>query len=345
MSEEFNHNRRRFLRNATLALAGAELATIGSADAQSSQTSPARVPQIRPGTDESKRRYEMSYITVGKENSGDIELYYEDHGSGQPIVLIHGYPLSGASWEKQVPVLLDAGFRVITYDRRGFGKSSQPTVGYNYDTFAEDLHKLVTQLKLRDFTLVGFSMGGGEVARYFGKYGSKDVSKAVIISGVPPYLLKTADNPEGVDGSVFAGIEKAVAADRYAFFTGFFRNFYNTDVFLGKRVSEQAVQSSWNIAAGASATASLACVPTWHEDFREDLARIDVPTLVIQGDADRILPITATGLRTAKLIKGARHFIVKDGPHCITWTHAEEVNGALLNFLGDKTGKLQKEVA
>ena len=287
----------------------------------------------------------MPYITVGKENSGDIELYYEDHGSGQPIVLIHGYPLSGASWEKQVPVLLDAGFRVITYDRRGFGKSSQPTVGYNYDTFAEDLHKLVTQLKLRDFTLVGFSMGGGEVARYFGKYGSKDVSKAVIISGVPPYLLKTADNPEGVDGSVFAGIEKAVAADRYAFFTGFFQNFYNTDVFLGKRVSEQAVQSSWNIAAGASATASLACVPTWHEDFREDLARIDVPTLVIQGDADRILPITATGLRTAKLIKGARHFIVKDGPHCITWTHAEEVNGALLNFLGDKTGKLQKEVA
>ena len=287
----------------------------------------------------------MSYITVGKENSGDIELYYEDHGSGQPIVLIHGYPLSGASWEKQVPVLLDAGFRVITYDRRGFGKSSQPTVGYNYETFAEDLHELVTQLKLRDFTLVGFSMGGGEVARYLGKYGSKDVSKAVIISGVPPYLLKTADNPEGVDGSVFAGIEKAVAADRYAFFTGFFQNFYNTDVFLGKRVSEQAVQSSWNIAAGASATASLACVPTWHEDFREDLARIDVPTLVIQGDADRILPITATGLRTAKLIKGARHFIVKDGPHCITWTHAEEVNGALLNFLGDKTGKLQKEVA
>ena len=287
----------------------------------------------------------MPYVTVGKENSGNIELYYEDHGSGQPVVLIHGYPLSGASWEKQVPMLLDAGYRVITYDRRGFGKSSQPTVGYNYDTFAEDLHKLVTQLKLRDFTLVGFSMGGGEVARYFGKYGSKDVSKAVIISGVPPYLLKTADNPEGVDGSVFAGIEKAVAADRYAFFTGFFQNFYNTDVFLGKRVSEQAVQSSWNIAAGASATASLACVPTWHEDFREDLARIDVPTLVIQGDADRILPITATGLRTAKLIKGARHFIVKDGPHCITWTHAEEVNGALLNFLGDKTGKLQKEVA
>src|SRR5438105_13784298 len=155
----------------------------------------------------------MPYVNVGKENSGEIELYYEDHGSGDPVVLIHGYPLSGASWEKQVSVLLEAGYRVITYDRRGFGKSSQPATGYNYDTFAEDLHKLVTQLKLHDFTLVSFSMGGGEVARYLGKYGSRGVSKAVIVSGVPPYLLKTADNPEGVDGGVFAGIEKAVAAD------------------------------------------------------------------------------------------------------------------------------------
>src|SRR6201998_1942118 len=202
----------------------------------------------------------MPYVTVGKENSANIDLYYEDHGSGQPVVLIHGYPLSGASWEKQVPVLLNAGHRVITYDRRGFGKSSQPTTGYNYDSFTEDLHKLITHLELHDFSLVGFSMGGGEVARYFGKYGSSGVSKAVIISGVPPYLLKTADNPDGVDGSVFSGIEKAVAADRYAFFTGFFQNFYNTDQFLGKRISEQAVQASWNLAAGASATASLAFV-------------------------------------------------------------------------------------
>ena len=150
----------------------------------------------------------MPYIAVGKENSGDIELYYEDHGSGSPVVLIHGYPLSGASWEKQVPVLLSAGHRVITYDRRGFGKSSQPTAGYNYDTFAEDLHQLVSHLDLRNFALVGFSMGGGEVARYIGKYGSEAVSKAVIVSGVPPYLLKTADNPEGVDGSVFAASRK-----------------------------------------------------------------------------------------------------------------------------------------
>ncbi|HEX2769096.1 MAG TPA: alpha/beta hydrolase, partial [Geobacteraceae bacterium] len=270
---------------------------------------------------------------------------YEDHGSGKPVVLIHGYPLSGASWEKQVPALLDAGHRVITYDRRGFGKSSQPTTGYNFDTFAEDLHKLVTRLELRDFALVGFSMGGGEVARYLGKYGSKGVSKAVIISGVPPFLLKTPDNPEGVDGSVFEGIKKAIVADRYAFFTDFFRNFYNTDLLLGKRVSEQAVQASWNIAVGASATASLACVPTWHEDFRNDLSRVDVPTLVIHGDADRILPIAASGLRTAMLIKGARLLVVKDGPHCITWTHAEQVNGGLLEFLGKEKETLKRPKA
>jgi non-heme chloroperoxidase len=285
----------------------------------------------------------MPYITVGKENSGNIDLYYEDHGSGKPVVLIHGYPLSGASWEKQVPALLEAGHRVITYDRRGFGKSSQPTTGYNYDTFAEDLQKVVTKLELGDFALVGFSMGGGEVARYLGKYGSKGVSKAVFIASVPPFLLKTKDNPEGVDGSVFEGIQKAIVADRYTFFTEFFKNFYNTDVFMGKRVSEHVVRASWNLAAGASATASLACVPTWHEDFRNDLARVDAPTLVIHGDADRIVPITAAGMRTAKLIKGARLLTVKEGPHCITWTHAEQVNGALLEFLGK--GKETAQVA
>src|SRR3989441_779665 len=278
----------------------------------------------------------MPYVRVGKENSTDLELYYEDHGSGDPLVLIHGYPLSGTSWEKQLPVLLQAGHRVITYDRRGFGKSSRPTAGYNYDTFAEDLHKVVSHLKLHDFALVGFSMGGGEVARYFGKYGSKGVSKAVIIGGVPPYLLKAADNPDGVDSSVFEGIQKAVASDRYAFFTEFFKNFFNTDVFLGKRISEQAVQASWNVAAGASATASLACVPTWHEDFRNDLARIDVPTLVIHGEADRIVPIQASGAKIAKLVKGARLVMVKIGPHCITWTHSDEVNPALLSFLKEE---------
>src|SRR5205823_12063439 len=178
-----------------------------------------------------------------------------------------------------------------------------------------------------------------EVARYMGKYGSKSVSNAVFIAAVPPFLLKTPDNPEGVDCSVFEGIQKAVAADRYAFFTEFFKNFYNTDLLLGKRVSEYVVQASWNVAAGSSATASLACVPTWHEDFRKDLTHVDVSTLVIHGDADRILPISASGLRTAKLIKGARLSVVKGGPHCISWTHAEEVNRELVNFLGEEKGK------
>ena len=279
----------------------------------------------------------MPFLTVGTENSGNIDLYYEDHGSGKPVVLIHGYPLNGASWEKQLAVLLSSRHRVITYDRRGFGRSSQPATGYDYDTFAQDLRKLVTHLKLRDAALVGFSMGAGEVARYMGKYGSKGVSKAVFISGVPPFLLKAPDNPDGIDGSVFEGIEKAVVADRYAFFTEFFKNFYNTDVLLGSRVSEQVVQSSWNVAAGASAAASLACVSAWHEDFRQDLTRVDVPALVIHGDGDRILPIGASGSRTAKLIQGARLVVVKDGPHCITWTHADEVNRELVNFLAEGT--------
>jgi non-heme chloroperoxidase len=278
----------------------------------------------------------MPFVTVGKENSSGIDLYYEDHGAGKPVVLIHGYPLSGASWEKQIPGLLDADFRVITYDRRGFGQSSKPTSGYNYDTFAEDLQRLVSHLGLRAFSLVGFSMGGGEVARYIGRFGSKGIDKAVFISSVPPFLLKTQDSPEGVEGAAFDGIQKAVAADRYSFFTEFFKNFFNADVFLGKRVSEQAIQNFWNVAAGASATASFACVPTWHEDFRRDLSRIDVPTLVIHGDADRVVPFRASGERTAKMVKGARLVVVKDGPHCITWTHPEEVNPALMDFLGSR---------
>ena len=275
----------------------------------------------------------MGMITVGQENSTSVELYYEDHGSGKPVILIHGYPLNGASWEKQTAALLAAGHRVITYDRRGFGKSSQPTTGYDYDTFAADLHTLVTTLALRDVALVGFSMGGGEVARYLGKYGSAGVRKAGILSGVPPYLLKAPDNPDGVDISIFNGIETAVRADRYAFFTDFFKNFYNTDVLLGKGLSEQAVQASWNVAVGSSPTASLACVRTWYTDFRKDLPRIDVPTLVMHGDADRILPIAASGARTAQLIKGARLVVVKGAPHGMLWTHADQVSAELVGFL------------
>jgi non-heme chloroperoxidase len=275
----------------------------------------------------------MSFISVGQENSTSIELYYEDHGKGKPVVLIHGWPLSGASWEKQIDPLLASGHRVIVYDRRGFGRSSQPSTGYDYDTFAEDLHKVVTKLDLRDFALVGFSMGGGEVARYLGTHGPERVSKAVFISSVPPFLLKTADNPEGVDGSVFEGIKKAIAADRPAFLSTFFADFYNVNVLGGKRISDQVVQSSWNVAVGASAKGTLDCVPAWGTDFRNDLSRIKVPTLVIHGDADRILPLAATGIRTHKAVKGARLVVVEGGPHGLTWTHAEKVNLELLDFL------------
>jgi len=276
----------------------------------------------------------MPYVTAGKENSGNIDIYYEDHGTGTPVVLVHGWPLSGASWEKQVLALLEAGHRVITYDRRGFGNSSKPASGYDYDTFAKDLHKLVTKLDLREFALVGFSMGGGEVARYLGSHGSERVSKAVFIAAIPPFLLKTPDNPDGVEGSVFDGIKKAIAADRPRFLSQFLSDFYNVDVLGGKRISDQVVQLSWNIAAGASPKATLDCVSAWLTDFRKDLARIDVPTLVIHGDADRILPLAATGKRTQELVKGSRLAVVEGGPHGVTWTHAEQVNRDLLEFLG-----------
>lgn len=278
----------------------------------------------------------MPYINVGKENSGNIDLYYEDHGTGKPVILIHGWPLSGQSWEKQVPVLISAGYRVITYDRRGFGDSSKPTSGYDYDTFAEDLHKLVSKLDLHDAALVGFSMGGGEVARYLGTYGAERIEKAVFLASIPPFLLKTPDNPGGVDGVVFDGIKAGIVADRLAFLTAFFTNFYNFDVLRGKSVSDEVVRSSWNIGAGASPKGTLDCVSAWLTDFRKDLARINIPTLVVHGDADRILPIDATGKRMSELIKGCRYVVIEGGPHGLNWTHAEQVNHELLNFLGQK---------
>ena len=275
----------------------------------------------------------MPYVTVGKENSGSIDLYYEDHGSGKPVVLIHGWPLSGRSWEKQLPALLEAGYRVVTYDRRGFGDSSKPTSGYDYDTFAADLHALITKLDLRDAALVGFSMGGGEVARYLGTHGSERVRKAAFLAAIPPFLLKSADNPEGVDGGIFDGIKKGIAADRPAFLSGFLSNFYNVDVLKGKRISDEWVRLSWNIAAMASPKATLDCVSAWLTDFRKDLAKIDVPTLVLHGDSDRIVPLEASAKRTHEAVKGSRYVVVKDGPHGLNWTHADEVNRELLDLL------------
>ncbi|HBG04126.1 MAG: bromoperoxidase [Geobacteraceae bacterium GWC2_58_44] len=276
----------------------------------------------------------MNYINVGKENSCDINIYYEDHGTGKPVVLIHGWPLSSASWEKQVPALLHAGYRVITYDRRGFGNSSRPYTGYDYDTLADDLHKLMTKLHLRDATLVGFSMGGGEVARYLGRYGTERVEKAVFMAAITPYLLKSADNPAGVEGSIFEGIRQAITADRPAFLTSFLSNFYNLHAFGGKKVSDEVVRLSWNIAAAASPKGTLDCVKAWMTDFRDDLIRIELPTLVIHGDNDKILPFAATGSRTHEAVKGSRMMVLAGAPHGLNWTHAEEVNRELLAFLG-----------
>ncbi|MCX4477240.1 alpha/beta hydrolase [Streptomyces cellulosae] len=275
----------------------------------------------------------MPFITVGQENSTTIDLYYEDHGTGQPVVLIHGYPLDGHSWEKQTAALIAAGYRVITYDRRGFGQSSQPTTGYDYDTFAADLNTVMETLDLRDAVLVGFSMGTGEVGRYLGTYGSERVAKAAFLASLEPYLLKTDDNPTGVDGSVFEGIEKAVTADRYAYFTAFYQDFYNLDENLGTRISEEALRNSWNVAAGSSPYASIAAVATWTTDFRADLAKIDVPALILHGTADRILPIEATGEPFHQALPQADYVVIEGAPHGLLWTHAQEVTDALLAFL------------
>jgi len=241
--------------------------------------------------------------------------------------------LNGRSWERQHRELLEAGYRVIAYDRRGWGGSSRPTLGYDYDTLAGDLNALMEHLDLNDAVLVGFSMGTGEVTRYLGAYGSARVSKAALLGAIPPFLLKTGDNPDGVDGKVFDGIKKAVLADRYAYFKDFFDNFYNTDKLDAKRISPQAWQASFNVAADGSPYASYVCVDAWLTDFRDDLPKIDVPVLVVHGTEDRILPYPNTAQRLPGLVKDLRLVPVEGGPHNIGWTHPEEVNPALLGFL------------
>ena len=274
----------------------------------------------------------MPFVAVGQENSMPVELYYEDHGSGSPVVLIHGFPLSGRAWERQERALIAAGHRVITYDRRGFGKSSQPSTGYDYDTFAADLDKLLTALDLHGLDLAGHSMGGGEIARYLGTYGTARVRRAAIISGVPPYLLKTPEAPNGVPQEVFDQIEAALTADRAAYFTEWNKNFYNLDQTFGSRISEEAVRDAWNIAVSASPAGTIACVATWHTDFRADLPKIDIPVLVLHGTADRILPIEACGPRTHELIQGSEYVAIEGASHGLCWTYADEVNAELLRF-------------
>ena len=275
----------------------------------------------------------MATVTVGKENSTPIDLYYEDHGTGAPVVLIHGWPLSGASWEKQTAALLAAGHRVITYDRRGFGRSSRPAIGYDYDTFASDLDKLLRKLDLKKVALVGFSMGSGEVTRYLANYGTKRVRKAVLIGTLGPYLVKAPDNPDGLDAKVFDGIKAAIRADRPAFLMEFLKNFYNYDVTGGKLVSDRVLEDNWNVAAGASAIGTIACVDCWIEDFRKNLPKNTVPTLILHGDADRILPPDATSRRQAKMIKNVKLVELAGGPHGVLWTHADRINSELVSFL------------
>ncbi len=282
----------------------------------------------------------MAYITVGTENSVDIDIFYTDHGpaDAQPVVLIHGFPLNGESWDLQSRALLESGYRVIAYDRRGFGASSKTASGSDYDTFASDLHALVEDLELEDAVLVGFSMGTGEIARYLSRYGASRIAKAAFLGSLEPYLLITDDNPDGAgDQAFFDGTAAAVAEDRYAFLTGFFRDFYNLDELLGDRISQEAVDASVQVANQAGNAAIAAAPLTWPTDFRGDVAAITVPTLILHGTADNILPIDKTARRFRELVPEATPltYVEIDGaPHGLLRTHGAEVNEALLAFLG-----------
>ncbi|GIJ19478.1 alpha/beta fold hydrolase [Micromonospora lutea] len=279
----------------------------------------------------------MPFITVGTENSAPIDLYYEDHGSGQPIVLIHGFPFNGATWEKVSGPLLDAGYRVITYDRRGFGNSAQPAFGYDYDTFAADLDVLMTELDLRNTILIGHSMGTGEVTRYLGAYGSERVDRAVLLAPLAPYLRQAPDNPEGVEASLFEGFKQAILQDRFAYLTQFCEAFFNYSENKGKLVSEEAHRAHWEIGARASALATYHSVDAWGTDFRADVSRIDVPVLIVQGDKDNVLPYPKTGQRLQPMLADSRLVTLKGAPHGTPWTNATEVNQAIMEFIGSPT--------
>ncbi|MFD3918513.1 alpha/beta fold hydrolase [Streptomyces sp. NPDC058595] len=279
----------------------------------------------------------MGYITVGTENSTSVELYYEDQGEGRPVVLIHGYPLNGHSWERQTRSLLAAGYRVITYDRRGFGKSSKVNSGYDYDTFAADLNTVLETLDLRDVVLVGFSMGTGELARYVSRFGHERVAKMAFLASLEPFLVARDDNPEGVPQEVFDGIEAAAKGDRYAWYTQFFSDFYDLEENLGSRISQEAVTASWNVAISSAPVAAHAVVSAWIEDFRSDVEAVrdsGKPALILHGTADKILPIDATARRFRRDLPKAQYVEIEGAPHGLLWTHADEVNSALRSFLG-----------
>jgi non-heme chloroperoxidase len=324
----FRLHRRRFVSTAALALVAAGQSGLGAASAE-----PNRMDALQVKSRITKESDAMSSVNVGQENSTPIDLYYEDHGSGLPVVLIHGWPLNGDAWEKQTAALLAAGHRVITYDRRGFGRSSKPGTSYNYDTFAADLDVLLNKLDLTNVSLVGHSMGTGEITRYIGKYGTKRLRKAVLIGTLGPYLVKAPDNPEGIDASVFSGIQAGIKADRPVAMMEFLKNFYSVGGPDGKLVSERVMQANWTVAIGASPIGTVACVDAWIEDFRKDIDRNDIATMIIHGDDDRILPIDVTARRQAKMIKNVKFIEIKGGSHGLLWTHAEEINTELVKFI------------
>ena len=276
----------------------------------------------------------MATITVGTENSTKINLYYEDHGSGPAVVLISGWPFDSRSWEPQVQTLLTAGFRVITYDRRGFGRSSRPAGGYDFDTLAADLDTLLTTLDLQDVTLVGLSLGTGEVARYIGVHGTQRLRSCVFIESLAPSFAKSEDNPNGVDQAGVDGVQQAIRHDRAAWLTGLLGDMLNLDELLGDRVSEEAVRNLWNAGADASPLATWACPQTWLDDFRDDIKGIDIPALVLHGTADRILSIDGQGRRMHAALPAAHYVEIEGGPHLMALSHADEVNRELLSFLG-----------
>ena len=269
---------------------------------------------------------------VSTSSSPSIQLYYEDHGSGQPVVLAHGWPLSHRMWEGQVTALTAAGFRCIVYDRRGFGESDRPSSGYDYDTFAADLRDLIVTLDLKKVILGGFSMGGGEVARYLGTYGSDRIAKAMFLSAVPPFLLKTADNPTGADMAVFDGMMAGVKHDRVAFLDGFLQAFFNYTPGQKDFPVDAIPYAKW-IAWGASPVGTLECIRAFGTtDFRADLQKIAIPTLVLHGSKDAIVPFEGSGKLTAAAIPTSRLVVIDGGAHGLPVTHPKELTDAMVAF-------------
>lgn len=274
----------------------------------------------------------MPFLTNETETQ-NIDLFFEDYGHGQPVILIHGWPLSHRAWEQQMWAIAEAGFRCIAYDRRGFGNSSAPFRSYDYSSLASDLNAIITQLELEDVVLVGFSMGGGEVVRYCTDYGTHKIAKAALISSIIPLVAKKDDNPDGVPKEDLNGIMKALQNDRVGFLKDFHKNFYNYSEDK-KTVSDAQLQYDWTIASHASPIATIQAAKAWAEtDFRPELQNVDVPTLIVHGDADNIVPKETSADQAAKGIYDNAYKIVKGGPHGLNLTHKDELNEILLNFL------------